>query len=256
MRRVTTEAIALRRTPFGETSQVAEFLTRDHGRMALILKGVHRPRDRKGGGVDLLDHCVVVWSRRRGSRSLPPLVERRILSHHPRMRSREDLLLAGEYLVELLAAMAPEGQPVRRLFDLAVAFLGALERRPPPAALPGLVFALQGGMLRLTGFEPVLDRCTSCERRPEGFHSLRCDPRQGGIVCSACRSRNGEDHSFPLSMAAARLIRSLAGADPGALCDVTIPDDIERQTRLYYDRIMAHVLERAPRCHVLAGVAR
>ena len=89
MGRVTTEAVVLRRTPFGETSQVAEFLTREHGRIALILKGVHRPRARKGGGVDLLDHCVLTYSVRRGSRALPQLTERRLLSHHPGLRLRQ-----------------------------------------------------------------------------------------------------------------------------------------------------------------------
>jgi hypothetical protein len=85
---VTTEALALRRTPFGETSQVAEFLTRDHGRVSLILKGVHRERSRIGGPVDLLDHARVTWFARRGSRSLGMLRERRVLTTTPAALAR------------------------------------------------------------------------------------------------------------------------------------------------------------------------
>lgn len=249
MGRVTTEAIALRRTPFGETSQVAEFLTPRHGRVSLILKGVHRPRARKGGGVDLLDHCVVTWSSRRGSRSMAQLTERRVLSHHPRLRRRIDLLRAGEYLVELVRALAPEGQAAPGLFRLSVAFLEALEAVPDPATLPAAVFSLQGGMLRLTGFEPVLDRCVACERRPRGHRSLRCDPVAGGIVCSHCRG--GQDHSFPLSADAAQVLRRLAGSDPRRMQAVTLPGDIEREMRRFYDRVLLHVLERPPRCVAL-----
>ncbi len=249
MGRATTEAIALRRTPFGETSQIAEFLTKDQGRVSLILKGVHRPKARKGGGVDLLDHCVLTYFSRRGSRSLAQLGERRILSHHPVMRGRTDLLLAGEYLVELLQAMAPEGQRVSAMYRQATAYLEALEADPAPDRLPAVVFALQGGMLRLTGFELVLDRCVSCDRQPEGSRMLRCDPERGGIVCRTCRT--GQDHSFDLSTSAARAIRSFRLADPRKAAEIALPIGIEHQMKRYYDRCLLHVMERPTRCHVL-----
>ncbi|MFT7462601.1 MAG: DNA repair protein RecO (recombination protein O) [Pseudohongiellaceae bacterium] len=253
MPRVTTEALALRRTPFGETSQIAVFLTRSHGLLPLILKGVHRPRSRKGGAVDLLDHCQVSYSSRRGSRSMPQVNERKLLGHHPNLRRRSDLLLAGEYLVELLLGLIPEGQPVPRVFDLALAYLGALEAALPGQSLAPVVFALQGGILRLTGFELTLDRCISCNRRPTMKHVLRCDPDRGGIVCGRCRA--GRDHSFSLSAVAASVIRQLAGSDPGHLTEIRLPTDIDHQLRRYYDRVITHVLERPPRCHVLHRVA-
>lgn len=249
MGRATTEALVLRRTPFGETSQVAEFLTREHGRLSLILKGVHRPKARKGGGVDLLDHCVVTWFSRRGSRSMAQLSERRVLSHHPVMRSRTDLLNAGDYLVELLRALAPEGQRAPALFGLSVAFLDALEADPGPGALAPAVFALQGGILRITGFELVLDRCVSCGRRPEGHRVLRCDPARGGVVCRGCRS--GQDHSFDLSSDAARALASFRQADPRQAIELTLPTSIAQHMKRYYDRTLLHVLERPTRTHVL-----
>ncbi|MCB9897414.1 MAG: DNA repair protein RecO [Planctomycetes bacterium] len=249
MTRRVSEAIALRRTPFGETSQIVEFLTRASGRQVFISKGVFRPRARKGGGVDLLDRCQVTWTARRGSRSLPQLIERRVLDHHPGLRSREDLALAGTYLVELVQALVPEAQPVPRVYDLATAYLEALEARPAPAALAPIVFALQGGILRLTGFDPVLDRCVACDRRPDGHRMLRCDPGRGGIVCTACR--DARDDSFLLSSTAAGLLRTLAGCDPRRVADVSIPPRLRAQMRHFYDRVLLHVLERPPRCRVL-----
>ena len=253
MPRVTTEALVLRRTPFGETSQVVVFLTRSHGRMTLILKGVHRPRSRKGGGVDLLDHCQLLWFSRRGSRSMPQLSERKLLDHHPTLRRRADLSLAGSCLAELLLGLLPDEQPVPGVLELSLGFLGALEAGPPPRALPATMFALQGGMLRLTGFEPILDRCVSCERRTEAHHLLRCDPVRGGVVCSDCR--NGKDYSFSLSAAAAGVIRSLAGRDPRSMADVTLPPEIEHQIGRYFERLFVHVLERPPRCSLSHSAA-
>ncbi len=253
MVRITTEAIALRRTPFGETSQVVELFTRARGRLGAIAKGVHRAKPPKGGPVDLLDHGEVTLSARRGSRSMPQLVERRVLSHHPGLRRRSDLMMAGQSLVELLQAVTAEGQPVPLLFDLSVAYLAALDAGPAPSDLPATLFALQGGILRLTGFEPVLDRCVACDRRPDGHRLLRCDPLRGGIVCGACRT--GADRSFTLSAATARILQGLGGQDPRRMADVSIPPDIQAQIRRFYDRVLLHVLERPPRCHPPALVA-
>ena len=243
---VTTEALALRRTPFGETSQVAEFMTRDRGRVALILKGVHRERSRLGGPVDLLDHCRLTWFERRGSRSLAPLRERRLISHHPRMRRREDLLAAGLHVVELLAALAPEGQRMPALFELAAAYLAALDAGPEPAAVPAVIFALEGGALRMAGLQPVLDRCVACDRRPSGHRLLRYDPGRGGIVCSTCRGP--DDESLSLPAAAADLIGELSVADPRQASSFVIPQDLENPVRAFYYRTYVHVLERRPRC--------
>jgi DNA repair protein RecO (recombination protein O) len=246
---VTTEALALRRTPFGETSQVAEFMTRDRGRVSLILKGVHRERCRLGGPVDLLDHCRITWWERRGSRSLAPLRERRLVSHHPGMRRREDLLAAGLYLVELLQALAPEGQRMPALFELAVAYLAALDAGPAPSAVPAVIFALEGGALRMAGLEPVLDRCVACDRQPSGHRVLRYDPGRGGIVCSTCRGT--DDESLSLPAAAASLIGQLSGADPRQASELSIPQDLENDVRRFFYRTYLHVLERRPRCIVL-----
>lgn len=253
MARVTCEALALRRTPFGETSQIAEFLTRERGRMALILKGVHRPKARKGGGVDLLDHCRIVFADRRRSRSLPPLSERVVLSHHPRLRAREDTLLAGLYVVERLRSLVPDGQRLPGLFDLALDAVATLDADPDPRAVPSVLFALEGGLLRMSGFQPELDRCVSCGRRAEAHHSLRCVPAMGGVVCSAC-STGGDAGSFALSAGGAGAVRRFAHASPSAVRDVVLPGAIETDVRRFYDRTMLHVLERPPRCAAPANV--
>lgn len=244
MATVITEAIVLRRTPFGETSQIAHFMTRRRGRVSLILKGVHRPKDSKGGGVDLLDRCTITYAARR-SRSLPPLTERRVLSHHARLRRREDLLRAGHVLVEWVLGLVPEGEPAVGVFDLGISFLEALDAAPPPASVPAAIFALQGGMLRMSGFEPVLDRCVQCHREPDGHNLLRCDLVRGGVVCARCRE--DESGSFPLARASAVVVQKMAWVDPRHLTEVVLPEPIERDVRRFYHQTFVHLLERPPR---------
>jgi hypothetical protein len=102
----------------------------------------------------------------------------------------------------------------------------------------------------MTGFEPVLDRCVSCDRRPAGHRALRCDPGRGGLVCSACRRSDGD--LVPLSAAAAELAGQWAGSDPRQLLDVIVPPEIETDVRRLYHRLWLHVLERRPRCQPAA----
>ena len=244
MARVITEAIVLRRTPFRETSQIAHFMTRQQGRVSLILKGIHRPKDRKGGGVDLLDRCSITYTTRR-SRSLPPLTERKVLSHHPVMREREDLMRAGQVFVEWVLALVPEEMPAGGVFDLGVAFLEALDARPPRATVPAAIFALQGGMLRMSGFEPVLDRCVQCHREPDGHNLLRCDLVRGGVVCARCRE--GDDGSFAISQPSSVVVQKMAWVDPRRLAEVVLPEPIERDVRRFYHQTFLHLLERPPR---------
>lgn len=253
MPRVTCEALALRRTPFGETSQIAEFLTRERGRLGLILKGVHRPKARKGGGVDLLDHCRVSFTDRRKSRSMPPLSERVVLSHHPRMRAREDTLRAGLYVVERVRSLVPEGQRLRGIFDVVLDAVKTLDAEPAQAAVPSVLFALEGALLRMSGFQPELDRCVSCGRHAEAHHSLRCVPAMGGVVCSTCFA-GSDAASFPLSAGGAGAVRRFAHVAPSAVRDVVLPAAIERDVRRFYDRTFLHVLERPPRCAAPANV--
>ena len=132
--------------------------------------------------------------------------------------------------------------------------LQALDAGPDPASLPAIVFALQGGILRLTGFEPVLDRCVVCERRPQGHRLLRCDPGQGGLVCSGCREGQGD--SFMLTTQAAETLRSLARRDPRGLGALVLPPDLEGQMRHCHERVLLHVLERPPRSAALAPIRR
>ena len=57
---VKTQAIVLRMIPFSETSRVVLWLTRDHGKIATIIKGAHRRRSPFVGQVDLFYTCELL----------------------------------------------------------------------------------------------------------------------------------------------------------------------------------------------------
>ena len=55
MPHVSDRALLLRRFPYGESSLVVQALTREHGRVHLIAKGVYRPSARFYAALDLFD---------------------------------------------------------------------------------------------------------------------------------------------------------------------------------------------------------
>ena len=55
MARHVTEAICIYRNPYGDTSQIVHWLTRDLGREAALIRGAFREKNRYQGNEDLLD---------------------------------------------------------------------------------------------------------------------------------------------------------------------------------------------------------
>ena len=85
------------------------------------------------------------------------LSERRVLSHHPVMRSRTDLLNAGDYLVELLRALG-ERMPVYAFSNTNVAHQRFWERHYAAA---------------LEHFRAIFVSCELGLRKPEAEAFLR-----------------------------------------------------------------------------------
>lgn len=53
MKPIRTKAIVLRRTNYGEADRVVQLLTPDHGKIAVMARGVRREKSRLAGGIEL-----------------------------------------------------------------------------------------------------------------------------------------------------------------------------------------------------------
>jgi len=63
---LTSAAIILRRTNYGEADRILQLLTPDHGVVSTIAKGVRREKSKLAGGLELLAICDVTIIRGRG----------------------------------------------------------------------------------------------------------------------------------------------------------------------------------------------
>jgi DNA repair protein RecO (recombination protein O) len=80
MNQLVTQAIVLRRVDYGEADRVVTMLTRDHGKIGLMAKGVRRPKSKLAGGIELFSVSSITFIR--GKNELGTLISCRLDTHY------------------------------------------------------------------------------------------------------------------------------------------------------------------------------
>jgi DNA repair protein RecO (recombination protein O) len=248
--RYVTEAICISRAPFGETSQVVHWLTRDLGREACLIRGAYRAKNRYHGNEDLLNLSRVTLSTRKGG-ALALLQERKLLETFPGLRQRLDRFAAGALVVEIVRWSTPVGQKAPELFNLVKDTLYALDRCGRERDI--ILFTFLGGMLKMTGFEPVLTSCTACSRVPAQGARLYVSPRHGGIVCRNCRSDMKQ--GVTISAEAARLILAAPQVSPTAIVGFELSESMSTELWAFFELFLTYFLEKELKALAFARAA-
>ncbi len=66
MKSIRTKAIVLRRTNYGETDRIVQFLTPEHGIVSAMAKAVRKEKSRLAGGIELFAKCDITVGAGRG----------------------------------------------------------------------------------------------------------------------------------------------------------------------------------------------
>ncbi len=175
------DAIVLRAQKLGEADRIVTLLTREHGKVRAVGKGVRRTSSRFGAR---LEPFMVVDVQLYAGRSLDTVTQvetigpyaRRICEDYPLYTAGTAMLETAERLV------ADEREPAVQQYWLLAGALRALSEQ---AHSPGLV--LDSYLLRalaVAGWAPSFLDCARCgEPGPHRAFAVA----QGGAVCSRCR---------------------------------------------------------------------
>ena len=172
-------AVVLRKLDYGEADRIFTLLTRDHGKVGAIAKGVRRPESKLGPSLELYGHVDVLLAKGRGELDVVAQVQR-----VPGYRIEGDMerMSHAALIVELAERVCEDRHPVDGVYELAVMALHELSRETDPrrASAYFLMAALD-----LLGYAPQLGACVSCERplaaRPAAFSA-----EAGGFLCDRC----------------------------------------------------------------------
>jgi len=170
-------AIVLRTYKLGEADRIVVLLTRSHGKVRAVGKGVRKTGSKFGSRLEPGSYIQVQLHEGRGDLDIVTQTE----TVEPFRRSREDLsrLSRTSSLLEAVDQLAQEREPSPRLFDMLLGGLRTVEKTNP--AMISAAFYLK--LLAVEGVAPELDACVDCAEQGGPF-ALALEA--GGVRCSSC----------------------------------------------------------------------
>ena len=176
-----TEGVVLRTHKLGEADRIVTLLTREHGRVRAVAKGVRRTSSRIGARLEPFGHVdVQLYS----GRTLDGVTQVETLAAYGATLSRDyGRWTAGQAMLETAERLTPEeGQPAVQQFLLLVGGLRALVSGEHDQGLVLDAYLLRS--LSVAGWAPTFEDCARCGRSgPHGSFHLA----SGGVLCAGCR---------------------------------------------------------------------
>ncbi|HOQ90769.1 MAG TPA: DNA repair protein RecO [Candidatus Hydrogenedentes bacterium] len=173
MQQVREEGIVLRRVDYGETSAIVTLLTRHHGLVACMARGMRRKgKPGLSGVLDTLNRVECSFTLRE-SRSVQTLTEAALLDWRPAMRTDPVRIACGAVLAEAALQLGESGE-TETLFEVLENGLAALAAADTPQ-LPGLAAAGLLQLIHAAGIAPVLDCCADTGEPPDQARFLSPD---------------------------------------------------------------------------------
>jgi DNA repair protein RecO (recombination protein O) len=185
------EAVVLRVHKLGEADRIVTLLTRRHGRVRAVGKGVRRTSSRFGARLEPGSHIdVQLHSRLADGQSLPGGQRGLEIVTQTESLGAYGAQLASDYaawtavsaICETTERLTEEGEPALRLYLLLVGALRALVAHEHDASLILDAFLIRA--MANAGWEPALLSCAKCSA--PGPHAA-FNVAAGGAVCANCR---------------------------------------------------------------------
>jgi DNA repair protein RecO (recombination protein O) len=192
------DAVVLRVQKLGESDRIITLLTRRHGRLRAVARGVRRTTSRFGALLEPFGHVDVqlAGSPEGVGSSLHSISQveavnlfgKGFLGDYPRYT-------AASAIAETAERLSPEErEPSLRLFQLTLGAMKALSVGEHAGSLVLDAYLLRG--MALAGWAPALAECAVCGT--EGRHGAFSVPA-GGSVCPDCRPP-GAAHPAPATL--------------------------------------------------------
>ncbi len=175
------EAIVLRTHKLGEADRIITLLSRHHGRIRAVAKGVRKTTSRWGSRVEPFNHVDLQFAE---GRTLDTITQAETLSpFHANLGMDYERYTAGTVMLETAERLVTEEkQPATQQFLLLWGGLRAMVAGEHSASHVLDSYLLRS--LAVAGYAPSFDRCVRCgDEGPQRWFN----PSAGGALCSMCR---------------------------------------------------------------------
>jgi DNA repair protein RecO (recombination protein O) len=246
-----TEAIVLRLLNYGESDRIVTFCTAEFGKIRGIAKGARRSRKRFVNALEPFS-CSRIFFSRSGPESLALIEGCDVLSHFSGIRADLEKTLAASYLIDLTDQFSPEDKKNVASFCLLHDFLQFLEGS---AMTEALLRFFEIRLLRISGYDPVLDHCLLCKTPIGKQAGYRFDAAKGGLTCRVCGP--GSPDAIPVSLGTIRTLIMGREMEIDRLGRLLLSDQSANESRRILSYFIRHILGRELKSvHVLNEIRR
>ena len=206
------EGVVLRTVKLGEADRIITLLTRSHGKVRAVAKGVRRSKSRFGGRLEPFMRADLLIAQ---GRSLDVISQAESLAAYAAPISADfEAYSAANVIAEIADKLvAAENERTGAQYRLLVGALNALAKHAHAPRLISASYVMRA--LSLAGWTPRLSSCVVCGGSDVAFFSVP----DGGAMCA-------NDHttqSHRVAQPALRQLETLMNGDWPALQGVTEP---------------------------------
>lgn len=180
----TDEAVVLRTHDLAEADRIVTLLTRRHGKVRAVAKGVRRTSSKFGARLEPFSHVDLQLVEGRSLHIVSQAMTRQpfgesLVHDYPAWTTGQVMLETADKLV------VEDHEPALQQYLLLVGALRALAEGTSDGPTPPRVL-LDSYLVRslaVAGYAPTLSHCARCGVETADFFN----PASGGVVCSRCR---------------------------------------------------------------------
>jgi DNA repair protein RecO (recombination protein O) len=237
-----TPAIVLRSWPYGESDKIVCLFTENYGKVTGIAKGAKRSRKRFANSLEAFS-LVNLCFQDRPHGSLVFLLSADLSVAFKRLDTSLEKITLASYLVEIVDGLIGERDENPLIFQHLKNGLLFLDN--DGAAPLEFLTSFELKLLRLAGYQPVLDGCKYCTRPRIAHDEARWyfSLAEGGILCGLCAQSRKE--ILPLAAAAlAALVRLQDNHEQKIARNEPLPVALLTEIRIIMQRFLQFHMER------------
>ncbi len=178
---IKATAIVLRSRKWGDADRIVTFYSKERGKIGGVARGARRPKSRFGAALEPFSLCRLNLFEKAGD-SLLRVSQVDLVRSSQKLRESLSLIDSAARMVNVVAAITPDGDPDPLLFDTLEQGLASLHESEDPA-FTALLFQIR--LLGVTGFRPQTDHCAACGKA-HFVGEPQFSPLAGGLVCLSC----------------------------------------------------------------------
>ncbi len=179
---IKTEAIVLRKINFGDTSRIAQFYTRDFGKISAIIKGARTHKSKIGMMIDTINLVQLILYKKE-TREVQLVKEADLIKHYAHIKDDFDNVKYASAIIELLSYLTLENEHNIRLFDGTVRILDLLDTSKNEAQF--LFAKYFFFFLKEIGYEFQLKHCNICGKELGADKGVSYN-YETGLMCNDC----------------------------------------------------------------------